>query len=119
MRSSLSERTRDALDAIRLNIEAIRGFLKGATVESFDDDLMRLYATVRALEIISEASRRLPDDLRATHPHIEWRAIRDAGTMYRHAYSRVIPARVWDTARYQLDDLWNVVSAELKDDGTP
>jgi uncharacterized protein with HEPN domain len=119
MPSSLSETTRDALDAIRLNIEAIRRFLHGTTVDSFCDDLMKLYATIQALEIISEASRRLPDDLRARHPRIEWRAIRDAGNMYRHAYSRVIPARVWDTARYQIDDLWTVVSAELRDDETP
>lgn len=113
MPSMLSESARDALEAIRLNIEAIRGFISGVSAESFEADLLRLYATTRALEIISEASRRLPEDLRARHPDIDWRSIRDAGNVYRHTYARVVAARVWDTARYRLDDLLAVVSNEM------
>lgn len=57
-----SEAERDALDAIRLNIEAIRDFIEGRTAESFEADRRTLYATTRALEIISEASRRLSEE---------------------------------------------------------
>ena len=86
-----SEAARDALEAIRQNIEAIRDFIEALTAESFEADRLRLYATTRALEIISEASRRLPDDFRVKHPTVDWRAIRDAGNVYRHTYSRVTP----------------------------
>jgi len=36
------------------------------------DDLQALYAVIRSLEIISEASRRLSDDLKARHTGIPW-----------------------------------------------
>jgi uncharacterized protein with HEPN domain len=51
----------------------------------FAQDRMRFHAVTRYLEIISEASRRLPVDLRHRHPHSPWRDIRDAGNIYRHA----------------------------------
>ena len=116
MRSMLSDAERDALDAIRLNIDAIRDFIEGLTAESFEGDRLRLYATTRALEIISEACRRLPEDFRIKYPSVDWRAIRDAGNVYRHSYARVLGARIWDTARHHLDELSEIVSIELRDD---
>lgn len=61
----------------------------------------------------SEASRRLPDDLKGRYPQIRWRAIQDAGNVYRHTYSKVSAADVWDTACRQLDDLKAIVLHEL------
>ncbi len=85
----LSDSEKDALEAIRLNIDAIHDFIEGLTPESFAVDRLRLYATTRALEIISEASRRLPEDFRLKYPFLDWRAIRDAGNFYRHSYAHV------------------------------
>ncbi len=101
----LSDRARDALDGIRLNIEAIRDFTTGMTVETFTSDLLTFYAVTRALEIISEASRRLPDDLEARYPQVRWGAVRDSGDVYRHGYGHVTAELVWDTAKAQLDEL--------------
>jgi uncharacterized protein with HEPN domain len=47
------------------------GFVAGMTYATFKDDNLRLYAVTRCLEIISEASRRLPDKLRERHPEIQ------------------------------------------------
>jgi uncharacterized protein with HEPN domain len=49
----------------------------------------------RALEIISEASRRLPGEARAGHPHLPWRDIRDVGNFYQHQYDNVAESYVW------------------------
>jgi uncharacterized protein with HEPN domain len=38
------------------------------------------YAVLRALEIVSEASRHLPVEIKARHPKIKWRAMRTPGT---------------------------------------
>lgn len=43
--------------------------------EAFRADRKTVYAVVRALEIISEASRRLPDELFRRHPEIDWAAV--------------------------------------------
>lgn len=55
---------------IRHHIAMAEGFVTGMDYEAFKDDNLRLYAVTRCLEIISEASRRLPDALRARHPSI-------------------------------------------------
>jgi len=54
------EATRRWLGDIRHNIVMAEGFVAGTTYATFKDDNLRLYAVTRCLEIISEASRRLP-----------------------------------------------------------
>ena len=72
-----------------------------------------MYAVVRALEIVSEAARRLTDELQARHPQIRWREVKDAGNVYRHVYHGLQPAVIWDTAHNPLDELLLVVEIEL------
>ena len=79
----------------------------------FAADLKTIYATVRALEIISEASRHLPEDLKARHPEIDWIAVRDAGNVYRHACEMVTEQRIWDTVVIHLAPLEQAVLREL------
>jgi uncharacterized protein with HEPN domain len=74
---------------------------------------MRVYAVTRCLEIISEASRRLPDTLKQRHPHIQWRQMAGAGNIYRHDYEDVAAKRVWDTIQAALPSLRSVMEIEL------
>jgi uncharacterized protein with HEPN domain len=76
-------------------------------------DTLRIYAVIRCLEVISEASRRLPDDLKARHPAIAWKEMAGAGNVYRHDYQDVASRRVWDTVRLALPPLRTVIVAEL------
>ncbi len=50
-------------------------------------------------EIISEALRRLPDDLKARHPSIAWKDMAGAGNIYPHDYEDVAAQHVWDAVR--------------------
>jgi uncharacterized protein with HEPN domain len=63
------------LDDIRHNIYLARRFVDGLTYEQFGDNEMAFYAVTRCLEIISEASRRLPPDMKQRHPEIPWNEI--------------------------------------------
>lgn len=83
------------------------------TLETFSDDVMRVYAVVRALEIISEASRGLPEVVRARHPEIPWRAVAAAGNVYRHDYDGVEERYIWRTVSEALPPLLAAVEAEL------
>lgn len=83
------------------------------TYGSFAADLRTFYAVTRALEIISEASRRLPHDLKARYRDVPWRAVQGAGNVFRHTYNKVSTEIVWDTALEQLRGLWKVVRQEL------
>jgi uncharacterized protein with HEPN domain len=56
----------------------------------------------RSLEVISEASRKLPDDLMESHPEIPWRKVADFGNVLRHVYFAVNPDIVWRIASEEL-----------------
>jgi hypothetical protein len=49
-----------------------------------------------AICALHEASRRLPDDLKARHPGIAWKQMAAAGNVYRHDYEDVAAALVWE-----------------------
>jgi uncharacterized protein with HEPN domain len=66
-----AQRLSDIID----NIDSIRAFTAQFDFETFRADRKTVYAVVRALEIISEASRRLPDELLHRHPEIDWAAL--------------------------------------------
>ena len=51
----------------------------GKTFVDFENDWELKFIVQRAIEIISEASRRIPDELKATRPEIEWRSIASIG----------------------------------------
>jgi uncharacterized protein with HEPN domain len=77
--------------------------------------LKTFYATTRCLEIISEASRRLPAELKSRHSHIEWQRIAAAGNIIgMHNYDNVAEQTVWKTVHEALPALQKVVEEELK-----
>jgi len=106
-----SEVERSALNDILHNITLAEHFKQGQDAEIFRD--MRVYAVTRCLEIISEASRRISNALKARHPGIPWREIAGAGNIYRHDYEDVAASRVWDTVQTALPALRAVVEQEL------
>jgi uncharacterized protein with HEPN domain len=110
---SNSEAVRRWLNDIQRHIAMAEGFAGGSTYETFKDDNLRLYAVTRCLEIISEASRRLPDELKARHPSIEWQEMAAAGNIYRHEYEDVAARRVWRTLTLSLPLLRVVIEREL------
>jgi uncharacterized protein with HEPN domain len=63
-----SNPARAALRDILHHIDLANGFVQGFTAATFKNDLRSVYAVTRCLEIISEASRRLLDELKARHP---------------------------------------------------
>jgi uncharacterized protein with HEPN domain len=71
--------------------------LSGSTSPPFRADRKTVYAVVRALEIISEASRRIPIEMLQEHPEIDWLAIAAAGNVHRHEYEAVDEALIWHT----------------------
>ncbi|MEA2891184.1 MAG: hypothetical protein QOI05_1977 [Bradyrhizobium sp.] len=110
----LSEKERGALRDMLRHIDLAEQFSHGHSYESLRDNLQALYAVIRSLEIISEASRRLSDELKARHADIPWREMAAAGNFYRHDYEDVTARRVWKTLLEDLPPLRASVDQELK-----
>jgi uncharacterized protein with HEPN domain len=109
-----SERDGATLRETLRHIELAEKFALGRSYENLRDDPMPLFAVIRCLEVISEASRRLSDELKARHPQIPWRQMAAAGNFYRHEYEDVLPERVWKTLQQDLPVLRAVIEQELK-----
>ena len=89
-----SEWPRRRLQDIRHNIYLVNEWTLGLTFEQFEADTMRLYAVVRALEIIAEAARRLEPEIKARYPDLSWGDMAGSGNVYRHNYDNVEEKRV-------------------------
>jgi len=98
---TLGDRLRHVLDAIR-NINQI---LEGKTRDEFVADGVVRAATERFLEIISEASRRIPKDVKARQTEIPWQRVADLGNILRHAYHDTNPDIIWTIAKNDLAPL--------------
>jgi uncharacterized protein with HEPN domain len=96
------------------NIDAIEVFTAGMDFDAFAADRKTSYAVIRALEIVSEASRRLPAELHGRHPNIDWIAVAAAGNVYRHEYEGVDQNLILHTVRHDLAALPNVAVIELE-----
>jgi uncharacterized protein with HEPN domain len=102
-----------ALRDIDRHIELAGRFVEGLDYEAFLNDARTLFAVTRCLEIISEASRRLPDEVKRKYASIPWKSIAGAGNIYRHDYEDVTARLVWDTVQLALPPLREVVAREL------
>lgn len=112
-----SDRSRDALADIRDHIHLAQGFVDGLDLPGFVADVRTRYAVLRCLEIISEASRRVEEPVRARHPAIPWREIAAAGNVYRHEYGEVRADMLGRTVKEALPPLLTSVELELAKPG--
>jgi uncharacterized protein with HEPN domain len=70
-------------------------------------------ALERTVEIITEASRHLPDEIKGRHPSIPWSKVRDIGNVLRHGYEIVDPRVIWTIVTEDLAPLKAAVEAMI------
>jgi uncharacterized protein with HEPN domain len=95
------------------NIALARGFLGDLDIDGLRSDVRTLYAVIRSLEIISEASRHLPTEMKDKFPIVPWPKIAGAGNIYRHEYQITRVDVIWETVKVGLDELERAVTKEL------
>lgn len=106
---SLRPRLQDILD----NIGIVEAAISGGDAVSFAANPILRLAVERAIEIISEAARNIPEEARARNPEVPWRNIIAIGNKLRHEYQRVDPDIIWNIAEVHLPALRPVIAAIL------
>jgi uncharacterized protein with HEPN domain len=105
----ISPRLADIVEAI----ERIRHVLDGVPLETFEQDWEKRWLVERGIEVISEASRHLAEDIKARQAQIPWSKVAGIGNVLRHAYDRIAPDVLWKLARDDLPALEKVCREEL------
>jgi uncharacterized protein with HEPN domain len=82
-------------------------------LEDFEADWQKRWLVERGLEILSEASRHLGDELKARHPEIPWPKVASIGNILRHDYERIAADVLWNLARNDLPTLEQACRDEL------
>jgi uncharacterized protein with HEPN domain len=96
-------------------INAIQTALANKRPQDITGDLMLRLAIERSFEIICEASRRIPDNVKSQQPQIDWKGMVDFGNLLRHAYHRVDPNLLWLTAERDLPPLKAFVELVIRE----
>lgn len=75
------------------------------TREVFIHDEVRKRGFVRSLEIIGEAAKQIPEDIRRQSPQVPWRSMAGLRDKLIHAYFGVDYEIVWDVAANEVSTL--------------
>ncbi len=94
--------------------ERITRYVEGLDQERWSQDVRTQDAVLRNLEVIGEAVKRLPADLRRQAPEIPWQDIAGLRDILIHEYEGVDLAIVWDIAVNEVPALHQAVSGLLK-----
>jgi len=84
------------------NAEKAIRFVEGMKFEEFTEDEKTAYAVIRALEVIGEAVRKIPQDLRDMYPEVSRREIAGMKEKFIHEYFGVNSSVVWRTIQEDL-----------------
>jgi uncharacterized protein with HEPN domain len=109
------DHTTDFLHDILEAAARMRTYTEAMTYEAFLQDIKTQDAVVRNLEIIGEATKQIPDEVRQLAPHIPWKSIAGMRDKLIHQYFGVNLDIVWHVLRDDLPGLVEAVESILSE----
>ena len=90
-------------------------FVEGLSDETFKGDDKTQYAVIRALTIIGEAVKKIPNSVQNRYPDVPWKMMAGMRDIVIHEYFRVDLKRVFETVRQDLPPLRIAIARVIED----
>ena len=110
----MSERLLIYLKDIKMAITSIEEFIEGLNFNQFKLDDKTSSAVIRKFEIIGEATKNIPEEIRKQYHEIPWKDIAGMRDKLIHAYSEVDLKLVWTTIHQRLPNLKLIIMKLLE-----
>lgn len=110
--------SREFLDYIDDIIEAMDDalrFIENVEYEDFIKDKRNVYAVIRAIEIIGEAVKNIPNKIKEDYPKIPWKEMAGMRDKLIHEYFGVDVGKIWNTLKKDIPNLKPLFNEILKD----
>ena len=86
------------------SMNKIERYISGLSLESFKKNELIIDAVVRNFEIIGEAAKNIPEDIRNTHSEIPWKKMIGLRNYTAHEYFGIDLAILWDIAKINIPE---------------
>lgn len=96
----------DYLNDIVTEIALVLKFIKGMTFDDFKGDEKTIHACIRSLEVIGEASKQIPIDIKELSPDIPWKEMSGMRDVLIHDYFGVNEEIIWNVINNRLIELY-------------
>jgi len=111
----MNERTwRLFLEDIIESIEKIEKYINGMDFTVFAGDDKTVDAVVRNLEIIGEASKNIPENIKAGNPEVPWHRMSGLRNVLAHEYFGIDLNIIWKIAKENLPEVIPLLKKILK-----
>ena len=101
----------DILDSIR----DIESFIKGLTFEDFKKDRKTVNAVVRSIEVIGEASKNIPTEIKTRYPGVPWKKMAGMRDKLIHEYFGIDVEILWKVSHEEIKNLKSPMKRILGD----
>lgn len=102
---------RDILEAI----SRVREYTRDLDESAFKSDTLRQDAVIRNLEVLGEAVKQIPVNVRAGYPDVEWRKMAGLRDVLSHQYFGIDVEVLWDVVVNKLTDVEDGIRSLLNE----
>jgi uncharacterized protein with HEPN domain len=90
-------------------------FAEGKTLDELKQDRKTSFALIYTIEVVGEAAKFIPEEIRTQHPHIFWKGISGMRDRLAHGYYDIDYDLLWETLHNDIPDLIAALELVIKD----